>query len=206
MQAQPPDFARWMHATMGRVIAERKKRGLSQEALAELIGVSQTQVSAIERARNTTLGHLYKLTRALELDIAVVPRCRVRALEEGTRMNVFVFGSNLAGRHGKGAALYAKQNHGAIYGQGEGLQGASYAIPTKDEALHTLPLEQIAQAVARFKEFAASHPELQFEVTAIGCGLAGYTPAEIAPLFAGCPDNCLLPGAFSEVLAALKGH
>lgn len=103
---------------------------------------------------------------------------------------IFVFGSNLAGRHGKGAALFARQNHGAIYGQGIGLQGSSYAIPTKDERLRTLPLEIVEKYVADFKAFAESHPELRFQVTAIGCGLAGYSPEQIAPLFGGCPSNC----------------
>src|SRR5664280_3598602 len=85
---------------------------------------------------------------------------------------VFVFGSNLAGCHGKGAALYARQHRGAIYGQGEGLQGRSYAIPTKVAAIRTLPLDAIASHVARFVEFARANPQLRFEVTAIGCGLA----------------------------------
>ncbi len=73
---------------------------------------------------------------------------------------IFVFGSNLAGRHGKGAALFARQKHGAVYGQGVGLQGHSYAIPTKDEQLRTLPLEAIREHVEEFKRFAAEHREL----------------------------------------------
>jgi hypothetical protein len=116
---------------------------------------------------------------------------------------IFVFGSNLAGRHGKGAALYARRHHGAIYGQGIGLQGDSYAIPTRDERLRSLPLDQIAEQVERFRTFAGEHPGLTFEVTAIGCGLAGYTPREIAPMFLGSPDNCHLP---DEFLAVLTGH
>jgi hypothetical protein len=109
---------------------------------------------------------------------------------------IFVFGSNLAGRHGKGAALYARQHHGALYGQAVGLQGNSYAIPTKDEYLRTLPLEAIRQYVDEFKRFAADHPEMTFQVTAIGCGLAGYKPEQIAPLFANAPPNCMLPAEF----------
>lgn len=106
---------------------------------------------------------------------------------------IFVFGSNLAGRHGKGAALYARQNHGAIYGRGKGMQGNSYAIPTKDEALRRLSLEQIAYHVRDFLADAHAQPGLQFEVTRIGCGLAGYTDADIAPMFKDAPPNCLLP-------------
>lgn len=120
---------------------------------------------------------------------------------------IFVFGSNLAGRHGAGAALHAARVRGAIYGQGEGFQSrwgndavASYAIPTKGHRLEVLPLDQIAQAVGRFLAFARSRPDLQFEVTPIGCGLAGYRPEQIAPMFRGEPDNVILPAVFCSVL------
>jgi hypothetical protein len=114
---------------------------------------------------------------------------------------IFVFGSNLAGRHGKGAALSARLNHGAVYGQGEGLQGRSYAIPTKDENIRTLPLDAIAASVAGFIDFALSRPDLTFKVTPIGCGLAGYKPEQISWMFdAPCPRNVVLPPEF----AALK--
>lgn len=109
---------------------------------------------------------------------------------------IFVFGSNLAGRHGKGAALYARQHHGAIYGNGHGIQGNSYAIPTKDENLRTLPLDFIAAYVQRFLKFARRHPEWTFKVTAIGTGLAGYNPEQIAPMFRPCPENVILPDVF----------
>jgi hypothetical protein len=114
--------------------------------------------------------------------------------------SIFVFGSNLAGRHGKGAALHALKNHGAIYGRGVGLQGDSYAIPTKDEFLVPLTLEHIYNYVIEFLSFAASHPWLTFNVTAIGCGLAGYKPAQIAPMFFHATENVLLPELFKEVL------
>lgn len=107
--------------------------------------------------------------------------------------SIFVFGSNLAGRHGKGAALTAKLYHGAIYGQGIGRQGNSYAIPTKDNMLRTLSLHTIENHVMNFKEYARQHPKLSFFVTRIGCGLAGYTDKEIAPMFKNAPDNCQLP-------------
>lgn len=106
---------------------------------------------------------------------------------------VFVFGSNLAGRHGKGAALHARLCHGAVYGCGEGRQGDSYAIPTKDHNIRTLPLEQIAKHVESFIEHARLHSNEQFQVTRIGCGLAGYKDSDIAPLFKDAPDNCDLP-------------
>ena len=106
---------------------------------------------------------------------------------------IFVFGSNLAGRHGKGAALTAYRNFGAIYGQGIGLQGNSYAIPTKDEGLKTLPIQKIQKYVSNFLKFAKLNPEMTFQVTRVGCGLAGYEDADIAPLFADAPENCQLP-------------
>lgn len=106
---------------------------------------------------------------------------------------IFVFGSNLAGRHGKGAALTAFREHGAIYGQGIGLQGNSYAIPTKDENIVTLPLNKIKKYVDQFIRFAKLNPEKQFQVTRIGCGFAGYEDTDIAPFFADAPDNCILP-------------
>jgi hypothetical protein len=93
--------------------------------------------------------------------------------------NIFVFGSNLAGRHGKGAALYAKQYHGAIYGQGEGRQGKSYAIPTKDYNINTLPLSTIEQYIATFLKHAKNSPQDTFLLTPIGTGLAGYTVEDI---------------------------
>jgi hypothetical protein len=106
---------------------------------------------------------------------------------------IFVFGSNLAGRHGKGAALFALQNHSAIYGLGAGFQGRSYAIPTKDFDLRTLGLDSIKTYVEGFLFFARAHRELRFNVTRIGCGLAGYTDTDIAPLFKDAPENCDLP-------------
>lgn len=108
-------------------------------------------------------------------------------------MDIFVFGSNLAGRHGAGAAKFAVENHGAIYGRGAGLQGRSYGIPTKDRNIVTLPLAVIARHVRDFIVFAKEHPDWTFNVTRIGCGLAGYTDAQIAPMFSTAPSNCVLP-------------
>lgn len=115
-------------------------------------------------------------------------------------MSVFVFGSNLAGRHGKGAALYAFKNHGARYGQGVGRMGNSYGIPTKDESLKVLSLDVIATHVRDFLEYAALNSSETFQVTAIECGLAGFSPSQIAPMFKGAPSNCELPPEFQEHL------
>lgn len=107
--------------------------------------------------------------------------------------DVFVFGSNLSGRHGKGAAKVALQHYGAQYGNGFGLQGKSYAIPTKDERLQTLPLDRIENYIRNFIEDAKLHPELRFGITHIGCGLAGYNwERDILPLFPEVlPSNCI---------------
>ena len=115
---------------------------------------------------------------------------------------VFVFGSNLAGRHGAGAALHARKHHGAIYGCGEGLQGTSYGIPTKASDLRSLGLDEIERHVRTFLDFARARPDLTFDITPIGCGLAGYRPAQIAPFFKGAPHNCALPPEFVVVLEA----
>lgn len=111
---------------------------------------------------------------------------------------VFVFGSNLAGRHGKGAALHARLFHGAIYGQCAGMQGQSYAIPTKDERLQPLSLGMIREFVLRFLTYARAESRTEFYVTAVGCGLAGYTEADIAPMFKGAPENCILPDGWTR--------
>ncbi|MDD5001531.1 MAG: SLOG family protein [Thiomonas arsenitoxydans] len=115
---------------------------------------------------------------------------------------VFVFGSNLAGIHGAGAALHAARWCGARRGQGEGIMGAQsddllpacYAIPTKRTPQEGLPLEAVAQHVEAFKSYARDCPKLTFQVTRIGCGLAGFADDQIAPLFHDAPANCLLPG------------
>lgn len=106
---------------------------------------------------------------------------------------IFVFGSNEAGRHGKGAALTAREKHGAVYGVGRGRTGNAYAIPTKDEKLKTRSLELIKTDVDEFIKYANDNPSLWFEVTRIGCGLAGYKDKDIAPMFAEAPYNCILP-------------
>jgi hypothetical protein len=106
---------------------------------------------------------------------------------------IFVFGSNEAGVHGRGAALFARKHRGAVYGRGFGHTGNSFAIPTKDWHIRTLPLDKIKPYVDTFIEYAKLHPELKFEVTRIGCGLAGYKDGDIAPMFVDAPLNCDLP-------------
>jgi len=108
-------------------------------------------------------------------------------------MVIFVFGSNLLGRHGRGAARTARHKYGAQAGVGEGRTGESYAIPTKDYYLRPRSLDEIRESVERFLDYARDNPKLQFRVTRIGCGLAGYKPEQIAPMFSRAPANCLMP-------------
>jgi hypothetical protein len=103
---------------------------------------------------------------------------------------VFVFGSNLAGIHGAGAAKDAYKKHGARWGKGHGHYGESYALPTKDQHIKTLPLESIRLFVAAFIVYAVSQPDTEFKVTRIGCGLAGIDDAVMASMFSLVPSNC----------------
>ena len=114
---------------------------------------------------------------------------------------IFVFGSNAGGHHGGGAAAYAMRKFGAVWGQGEGPQGQSYAIPTMEG------IADMEEAIKRFTSFAAEHSELRFLVTRIGCGIAGYSASQIAPLFKDCIplENVALPSDFWDVLG-LKMH
>lgn len=113
----------------------------------------------------------------------------------------FVFGSNLAGRHGRGAARDARLYFGAINGHGEGHQGQSYALPTKDHNLKTLPLREIKKHALQFLQHADRTPEIQYMLTRIGCGLAGFDDSEIAPLFANVPKNVWLPRSWQRIIA-----
>lgn len=110
---------------------------------------------------------------------------------------IFVFGSNAQGHHAGGAAKYALDNFGAIWGKGVGMQGQSYAIDTMESLLRT------KIGVYGFLIYAKSRPDLEFLVTEIGCGIAGYAVADIAPLFAECPENVLLPESFINHIKSL---
>ena len=118
-------------------------------------------------------------------------------INELAENEIFVFGSNLQGMHGGGAARYAYQHFGAVWGEGDGLYGKSYAIPT----MHGGP-EAIKPYVDKFIEFARQHDDMLFLVTPIGCGIAGFVPKDVAPLFreAVGVENIVLPKSFIEVL------
>ena len=116
---------------------------------------------------------------------------------------VFVFGSNLKGIHGAGAAKTAHRHYGALYGFGVGLKGQSYAIPTKDHYLQTLPLSVIKRYATEFVSSTLVEGKLWYLVTAVGCGLAGYEPYQIAPLFKGA-INCWFPDSWRPFLEPSK--
>lgn len=114
------------------------------------------------------------------------------------RSPIFVFGSNLAGRHGKGAALHAKTHYGAVNGVAEGRTGQSYAIPTKDTRFRVLPLEDIEAGIVRFLQYADANPLDDFYLTPVGTGLAGITKRTIWQMLErhGVPGNVLLTASW----------
>lgn len=159
----------------------------------------------IERARFRELYALVELSNASPEEFE-----ELQALKKKDNAPIFVFGSNELGLHGGGAAFVAKRDHGARYarkggpGQGFGPQGNSFAIPTcsttTNEHNHKITLEKITFYVDCFIMYTHRHPELQFQVTQIGCGLAGWTKEQIAPLFLDAPDNCSFDTDWKPIL------
>lgn len=125
--------------------------------------------------------------------ITRISPARISSLKEN---EVFVFGSNIYGMHGGGAARYAYEHFGAEWGVGEGLTGRCYALPTMEGA------ENFRQAVVRFTACARENPALRFLVTPVGCGIAGYAPEMVAPWFeeASELENVCLPEEFWAVI------
>lgn len=119
---------------------------------------------------------------------------------------VFVFSSNEAGIHGAGAARTAYQKHGARWGFSYGHQGDSFAIPTKDSELEPLGLHRVKQYVDGFLAFAAGHRRLDFHISRVGCGLAGFTDQQIAPLFKAASFNCHFDEAWKPILGPLHNY
>lgn len=113
---------------------------------------------------------------------------------------IFVFGSNYRGVHGAGAALYAKCYFGAILGQGEGLQGQCYAVPTKDQDIATLTLDDIYSGVLRFLDAARKTPYMKYFITPLGTNLAGYNHSDIAPMFEHIPNNCAVTKSWLDFI------
>ena len=113
---------------------------------------------------------------------------------------IFVFGSNLRGIHGAGAAAWAAKHKGAKYGVGVGRTGDSYALPTKGYRIEEMSLDAIQTSVDIFLSYAKDHPDLKFQVTQVGCGLAGHKSEDIAPMFKAAPSNCLFDMAWKPYL------
>lgn len=120
------------------------------------------------------------------------------------KRRIFVFGSNREGRHGLGAALHALEQWGAVLGQAEGLQGNSYGIVTKElrRWKPKVSLVEVAEGIERFLAFVRAHPTWEFILTPIGCGLAGFTVEQIAPMFAFYPalPNLVIPPEFRDIV------
>ena len=117
---------------------------------------------------------------------------------------IFVFGSNYAGRHGKGAALTAKKFYGAVEGEQVGQFGTSYALPTKCRNLKPLALKVIKDRVQGLFRHAEFNPHTKYQVTRVGCGLAGYKDEQIFPMFENAPPNVLLPGVWLDKMGLLS--
>lgn len=114
---------------------------------------------------------------------------------------IFVFGSNEAGIHGAGAAKAAYDKFGAVWGVGFGLCGQSFAVPTKDRFIHSLPKDKIFTYVRMFVDFTAAFPDQKWFVTRVGCGLAGFLDREIAPMFKDA-ENCSFAEEWRQYLDA----
>ena len=158
------------------------------------IGQSTSREIAYARNRGKTVKSLCPLELPCEPSARRVTPDFITELKEG---EIFVFGSNKEGMHGGGAARIAYKEFGAIWGEGVGMTGRCYAIPTMDGSLDT-----IRKHVDDFTEYAAAHPELTFLVTRIGCGIAGWRDSEIAPLFGKASElgNVTLPEEFWKIL------
>ena len=158
------------------------------------VGQSTSREIAYARSRGKTVKSLCPLEPPCEPRTRRVTPDFITELKEG---EVFVFGSNKEGMHGGGAARIAYKEFGAIWGEGVGMTGRCYAIPTMDGSL-----DIIRKHVDDFTEYAAAHPELTFLVTRIGCGIAGWRDSEIAPLFGKASElgNVTLPEKFWKIL------
>lgn len=118
---------------------------------------------------------------------------------------IFVFGSNLSGRHGKGAALTARLQHGAQYGKAEGPTGNSYALPTCGHRFEPLSLDEIYEHVQRFINYAKQDWQTEFQITRIGCGLGRHKDEHIAPMFWASSRNCFFDKKWEDVLIPRQG-
>lgn len=121
---------------------------------------------------------------------------------------IFVFGSNMRGIHGAGAAKFAKLHHNAVPGVGEGLTGTAYALPTKIAPRVNMSLYGVRQSIKRFLGYAKRRPDLNFQVTQVGCGLAGFTKEQIVSIFMEyeIPKNCYFDRAWKPLLPGVANY
>lgn len=136
-------------------------------------------------------------------------RIKLKCLEKEPQYNeeCFVFGSNESGIHGAGAARFAYTKKGARFGFSYGHWGESFAIPTKDKTItEALSLEQIRMYVDGFIAYAIGHPEIKFQVSRIGCGLAGLRDEDVAPLFKFAPSNCFFDTVWKPLLGSERNY
>lgn len=174
---------------MWRREREARLRSNARFCFNEIISGDEMNIAAFSKAENS--GNYYKKR---DISSERISPDMITSLNEN---EIFVFGSNIYGEHNGGASAYALHYFGAINGQAEGLQGQSYAIPTDG-----VSLKELYAAVCRFCQFATDNPELTFFVTRIGCGTAGWSVYNIAPMFADCAklDNVKLPKEFWDYL------
>ncbi len=179
------------------------------QVISELANRMKTNATVEEMlafAEGVLIAHGGKSKRKHKVPIAanvVVKNGVAETPYHGPITDIFVFGSNTQGRHAKEGAATAREEHGAIYGQPRGLQGDSYGIATKElrGGYPTVTVDDIAKEVEEFCTFAEStKSRFRFFVTPIGCGLSGFTPGQIAPMFIDAPDNVVLPQEFIGVL------
>lgn len=135
-------------------------------------------------------------------ELNILQRTSERSIQKLEPNEIFVFGSNLKGAHGKGAALTAKIKFGATEGIAKGIQGNSYGIPTKNKNLKRRSLKSIRNDVQIFIDYAKKNPQYNFLVTEIGCGLAKFSVEEMAPMFEGVigVKNVYLPKSFWRII------
>ncbi|WP_082952546.1 A1S_2505 family phage non-structural protein [Mycolicibacter sinensis] len=169
-------------------------------ALATTVGLSASARPTLSEVVAIAVNAIENLPRGVRLDALNQIQRRVMDSLTGSRIErlapheVFVFGSNAHGMHDGGAARDAFQKFGAVWGEGHGHHGQSYAIDTMSG------FATLAAEVDTFLDYARAHPELRFQVTPIGTGIAGYRIDQIAPLFADRPENVVLPVEFSSWL------
>lgn len=184
---QPSPMRGPTDARAASLTATPGKSSPSRSTLSEVVAVAVEAIESLPKTvRLDALNQIH-----LRVMHSLVPSSRIERLEPN---EVFVFGSNARGTHDGGAAYQALKKFGAVWGEGHGLHGQSYAIDTMSG------FSTLAAEVDTFLDFARRHPKLTFRVTPIGTGIAGYRVDQIAPLFADRPENVVLPTEFSALL------